>query len=155
LKSKFYYKLLFEAIGILFAIVLSLLVITPFKYYNVDFPFLFKNALLVFIAVTFIRWQFFIKKSLFAQSKIVHGILFFISLYSIIYFIGIFGQFKFFYEELNLSQFASHLSFKESTLFRKYMKTEFMFFSVLAIISSMFFCIRLLQSVWRIMNTKP
>ncbi len=148
------YTILFELVGLLLAILVSLVVIWPFILYKVDFPFIKFNFILVFISITFVRWQFFIKFSFFKDSLILHGFLFIAAIIAIIGFYGTYGDFKLFIQEVSLSSLFGHLNFKEAVWIREYLKNEFSFFSVFGIISSALFIIKLIKSVFRIVNKR-
>jgi len=152
MKKNYTNIILFELLGFIITAIIAYLVIYPFLLNNIEFPLLKINFLIVFISLNYIRWQFLIKYSFFNESYVLHAILFVICIFSVVTFYGLYGEFKFFYEEANLSSLLGHLSFDEAVTIRSYMKKEFTFSSVLVIISSFMFGVRLVRSVWRMKN---
>ncbi len=141
-------KIVLEVVGLISTVLITAIILYPLVVNEVSFKYMPHNIVLLLVGLNFVRWQFMIKYSFIGGSRILHMLMFVISLYITVYFYGVYGDFKFYYEEVDLSQLLGHLSYQKTVWIRNYLKAEFTFSAVLAIVACISFCVRLIRSVF-------
>lgn len=150
-------KLLYEAMWWVFTVMVVLLVMLPL-YGVLNSPqFLYANALFVVISITFIRYIFLLKNTFLANFvvlKIIIGIACFPLFFHLLTLMQSFQEFA---DREGLASFFEKMQmdmpYQEQSNLMSYFKTEYIFFGVTAIISTISTPIRFLISVWRNYNT--
>jgi len=139
----------------LIVLMLILLIVTPIylKIGN-NYPFYISNIVAIFIFLTFTRIIFLLKYAPYARHKWFRLIMIFLPIPLFLYHIDTFFAFREFIEEEGVIKFFPGSSDMSDYNFGKYIKSQYMFFLVSAIVTLFLMPIRMIISFWRTTNTK-
>lgn len=124
--------------------------------YN-DFPFLWSNILAIVVFVTYTRFIFLWKYTLFAKSNIIRIILLIATIPLVFNLISNMNGFQSHLDDYGYDTFIELL--KNPTPERHksglaYIKSEYVFFSIAATIAAVMLPIRMIISFWRTKNNQ-
>ena len=142
-----------EAIWWAFTLILIIAVMTPLWINKITFPFLWINVLFIIIFVTFTRYIFLLKHTLWARKMWPKFLILGGSVILIFVIITAMGDFNNYVEEVGLQTLVDHLPQERRYPLIRYIQTEAIFFGVGSALAAAFFPIRMLISIWRIRNT--
>lgn len=147
-------QLNFELLSWLFAIVFCTLFITPiYMKSGHNYPFYISNITSIIIFLTFTRLIFLLAYTPYARSKWLRMVLIFLPIPLFMYQIdGLFEFQKFIDEEGTISFFKESNSLSDYN-FGKFIKYQYIFFSVAAFVTVVLLPIRMIISFWRTTNT--
>jgi hypothetical protein len=134
------------------AIIVALVLMPIFKAGFTDFPYLIQNGLFIALFITFTRYAFLLRYTFLAyleKAKIAF-VLFTLLIVGIIS-IQI-TEFQRFLDENALTDIMASVDADARLPLLAYLKSEFIFFAVAAIVAAIFLSGRLLYSVWRLRN---
>ncbi len=123
-----------------------------------DYPFWATNILFIVVFITYTRYIFLLKHSLFAYYFPIKLVLVFVSLPLVFYMISSILDFQSFLDDegqdalLQPFLLREQLSREAGTSLTNYVKNEMFFFAVGAIIAAMVLPIRMVVSIWRTKN---
>jgi len=117
-----------------------------------DFPFFWPNILSIITLITLGRHIFLLRFSFLANLKSFKIVLFFLSIPFVFFLFSQLHAFRIYTDEVGLQKLLSELPYAEQGKMIPYIKNEFIFFGVGAIISAVIFPFRMLMSVWRMIN---
>jgi hypothetical protein len=148
-------KINFELLSIGFAIVFAALFMIPiYMKTGSNFLFYFSNSISIIVFLTFTRWIFLLKYSPFSRSKWPRLILVFLPIPLFMYHIdGLFEFQKFVDEEGTIAFFKGSNDMRDYD-FGRFIKYEYIFFCVGALVTIVLMPIRMVISFWRTINTK-
>jgi len=146
-------KLLLELVWWLITLVLAVLVILPI-YLTIrgDYLFYIENVLSIVLLITLSRWILLTRHTFLANKNKINLIILFamIPLFFICY--DNIVDFLAYIDEENISSMLTKLSPDRQVQMGKYIKYEYMFFSVAAMMCVVFIPFRMTLSIWRNIN---
>jgi len=129
-------------------------VITNFN----SFPFLLENILIIVVFITYTRYLFLWKHTLFSRSNIVRTLILLGAIPLVFYMVQNLNSFQTYLDDYGYDAFMEllkePLSTDRKTSLLKYIRSEFVFFSTGAIIAGVLLPIRMIISFWRTKNKK-
>lgn len=135
-------------IGVLFPI---------FNNFN-SFPFLWQNALAIIISVTYTRYIFLWKYTLFAKSYVIRIFFLVTTIPLVFYLIQSMNGFQTYLDDNGYDAFMEllkkPLSDDRKVGLLQYIRSEFIFFSTAAAIAGVVLPFRMIMSFWRTKNNK-
>jgi hypothetical protein len=148
-------KFNFEILSWVFALVFAALFMIPiYMRSGANFPFYFSNAVSIIVFLTFTRWIFLWAYSPFAKSKWTRLILIFLPIPLFMYHIdGLFEFQKFVDEEGTIAFFKGSNDMSDYN-FGRFIKYEYIFFCVGALVAIVLIPVRMIISFWRTSNTQ-
>ncbi|MDX1479498.1 MAG: hypothetical protein R3301_17415 [Saprospiraceae bacterium] len=146
-------KVRLELIWWLFTAVLVLAVLSPLLINQVVLPFLWVNVLFVVIFVTFTRYIFLLRHTLWARKMWPKFLVIAVSVVLFFVIVTALGDFNNFVEEVGLQTLVDHLPASRQYNLIRYIQSEAIFFGVGSAIVTVIFPLRMLISIWRTRNT--
>lgn len=126
-----------------------------FSNFN-SFSFLLENIMVIVVFVTYTRYLFLWKHTLFSRSNIVRGLILLAAIPMVFYMIQSLNNFQAFLDingyDAFMDTLKEPLSADRKTSLLKYIRSEFVFFSTGAIIVGVLLPIRMVISFWRTKN---
>ncbi len=147
-------KILLELIWWVITAIIVILIIFPI--YNTvgdKYEFYLPNIFLITLFVTFTRYIFLLKYTLFANNKKIKVVLIFIPILFFFYAMNSLFNFQDYIDKDEHIQMLSHLSPDKAIEISKYIKYQFLFFGTGGMLVIFLFPIRMIISVWRSINT--
>jgi len=141
-----------EFLWLTITVVLVVLVIWPIRQEIYNFPFEKSNIYFIVCCVTGLRWLLLLPSTPFAKNLWVKLILIFICIWVFIFSFNRFGLFSVFLDEKGIESLTIHLPEERQIALSKYIASEYIFFSVGAMIACVFLPFRLIISIWRTYN---
>ncbi len=155
-KKQFALKLQLEIIWWIITIIITFMVIYPILNNMIKYDFLYSNIVFVVVFITYSRLLFLLKHSFLAHWQWVKFALIFVSIPLIFKLIEWIFNFQSFLQTEGLDSFLSYFKSGISEEARQavlaYMRREFLFFGVAAVVSAFILPFRLLISFWRVYN---
>jgi len=146
-------KVLFELLWIALTVVLVCLVLLPIQVTLGDtYAFYFDNALLIIIAITFIRYIFLLKHHWIIASKWFKVIFIFFPIVVLFYLLDVLYNFQLFVDQEGITSIMNEINYESQNEMTLYIKTEMIFFWVSAFIANALLPFRMVISIWRKMN---
>lgn len=118
------------------------------------YPFYIPNIVAIFIFLTFTRLIFLFKLTPYARLKWFRMVMIFLPIPLLMYHIDSFFAFREFIEEEGVITFFKGSSDMSDYQFGKFIRNQYMFFLVAAIITMILMPVRMMISFWRTTNTK-
>lgn len=145
----------FEILSLLFILGICLLMIFPI-YYEAGqyFKFYTENIVSIIILLSFTKYIFLLKYTPYAKMKWVKFTAAFLCIPLFLYLINSLFDFQRFLDEEGVASVLLHTQNMDNYNFGKYIKYEFIFVTVGAIVTTILFPIRMIVSIWRVINTK-
>lgn len=142
-----------EAIWWLVTAVILALVMAPI-FFNIgaNYPFYIPNILFIVVFVTFTRYIFLLKYSLFSHTTWIKAVLVFLPIPIFLYFIDAMYDFQRFLDEEGMISVMGSLSADTQYQLAKYVQYENLFFGTGAILTCILFPMRMIVSMWRVRN---
>jgi len=137
---------------IIFTIIFIAVILWQIYSNQVDFKFYFNNIFFIIVSIVFVRYIFLLKHTFIENKIIIKLILMPVAIFVAIYSYMALNDFIDFYQEYGIYAYLQHLPLKKQYSLGDYIFGEYIFFGVLAVISSILLPIRLLISVWRVYN---
>ncbi len=148
-----YNKITFEGVWWMVTMLIVLGVLYPiYTSMGLDFPFYYQNVGLIVIAVTLLRFVFWLKHTWLGPFKWTKLVLFFGVIPVFIFVVDSFLKFNQFYDQTGFSGMLFHLEPQTALAVSKYIQIEFLFFCTAAFFSLIAFAIRMVVSLWRMKN---
>jgi len=126
-----------------------------FSNFN-KFPFLLENILVIVVFITYTRYLFLWKHTLFSRSNIVRAIILLIAIPMVFFMIQNLNEFQSYLDDYGYDAFMDSLkaplSTDKKTNLLKYIRSEFVFFSTGAVIAGVLLPVRMVISFWRTKN---
>lgn len=146
-------KIYFELAWILFTLILVGLIILPiYLALGDNYDFYIENILVIIIAITFIRYIFFLKHLWLSYSNKIKVVFIFIPIVVLVYLMDTMYDFQAFSDEEGLKSIMGNLSNKKQEQLSIYIRTEMVLFWVAAFISNALLPFRMLVSIWKKIN---
>ncbi len=140
--------LLYEFLWWAFTLVLAGLVLLPVYAQIPAFPFFIPNFIYVLTAVTLTRYLFFLRISWLRDHLLVQGALSLL-LIPLIFWMGqSLNEFVTYFDENGPDVLVRNLPKDAAGVINGYLKAEYRFFGIWAIIAALFTPLRLLYNVW-------
>jgi len=146
-------KLTLEIVWWVSTFVLALLVILPiYTSVGLDFMFYIENILSIVVFVTLARWLFLLRHTFFGWNKKVKVVILFlmIPLFFICYDNLI--DFQAYIDEQDIMTIVKSLPNEDQLSMAKYIRYEYVFFGVAALMTIIMTPFRIVISVWRQIN---
>jgi hypothetical protein len=123
-------------------------------YLNVGeaYPFYVDNIILIVIAITFMRYIFFLKYHWITFINFIKAGFIILSIPVFFFIAGAFYDFQSFYDDGNFDTVLSQLSYRSQSNMLLYIRTEMIFFLAFAFICNFMLPFRMLISIWRKIN---
>ncbi len=143
-------KLYFEIIWLVITFVILSLVLLPIWFaLETNYPFYVENIAVVFIAITFGRYLFFLKHHWISYSKWFKLFFVFAPIPIFIFLMDSFYDFQRFYDEVGIRSIMDELSNKQQNQMSVYIRTEMMLFWSGAFISNILLPFKMTRSIYR------
>jgi heme/copper-type cytochrome/quinol oxidase subunit 2 len=147
-------KILLELIWwVITAIIVILIMFPIYNTVGDRYEFYLPNIFLITLFVTFTRYIFLLKYTLFANNKKIKVVLIFIPILFFFYAMNSLFNFQDYIDKDEHIQMLSHLSPDKAIEISKYIKYQFLFFGTGGMLVIFLFPIRMIISVWRSINT--
>jgi heme/copper-type cytochrome/quinol oxidase subunit 2 len=147
-------KILLELIWwVITAIIVILIMFPIYNTVGDSYEFYLPNIFLITLFVTFTRYIFLLKYTLFANNKKIKVVLIFIPILFFFYAMNSLFNFQDYIDKDEHIQMLSHLSPDKAIEISKYIKYQFLFFGTGGMLVIFLFPIRMIISVWRSINT--
>lgn len=141
-----------EIVALLFTGVLLLLIMLPILRNVPDFPFMTYNICTIVVFFTLIRYLFLLRFTPFARFAPLKASLIFLSIPLLVFLIDGLAEFQFQLDEEGTYSMVSHLDISKQLPLSRYIRAEMVFFATGAIISGLLLPIRMIVSLWRVIN---
>lgn len=139
----------------LLVLVVILLILLPiYMRVGEHYPFYISNIISISVFMTFARILFLLKYAPYARHKWFRLIMIFLPIPLLLYHIDTFFAFREFIEEEGVIKFFPGSSDMSDYHFGKFVKNQYMFFLISAIVTLLLMPIRMIISFWRTTNTK-
>ncbi len=132
-----------------FTLVLAGLVLLPIYSQLPNFPFYAPNFVYILVAITLTRYLFFLNISWLRDHLLVQGGLSILLILLIFWMVQNFNSFIIFFDEQGPDVLIKHLDKKTGSILNSYLKTEYRFFGVWAVVAAIITPFRLLYNVWK------
>lgn len=140
---------LYELIWWAFTLVLAVLVLLPIYSQLPDFPYFFPNFIFVVVAITLTRYLFFLDISWLRDHLVVQAVVSILLLPLIFWMVQSLNGFITFFDEQGPDVLVKHLDKDLGEILNSYLKAEYRFFGIWAVIASFIMPFRLLYNVWK------
>lgn len=148
-------KLQYELLSLLFAIVFCVLIMFPiYLKTGPYYIFYLSNILAILAFITFTRYLFLLKFSPFARSRWGRGILMAVSAVLFVFLLLSLMAFLRYFDEEGTVGFFRGSQDMDDYKYSKYIKLQYIFFVVSALVTSFLMPIRMIMSYWRTTNTQ-
>lgn len=148
----FRYKLLLEVLWILLSGILCTLVFLPFYIFSISFPFFYYNFFFIIASFHLTRWIFAIKYSFFAHQVYLKILTIFISIAVFLLAYRGMNLYQLFIDENGYYFLFEHLELDLRYKLAFFVNSQYFFFGVWTMISSLAFPFILIRSIWRVRN---
>ncbi|MCP3929806.1 MAG: hypothetical protein GY705_11970 [Bacteroidetes bacterium] len=145
-------KIILELLWWAFTAILVFGVLFPIKQLQLSFLFYSENIISIVMLVTLSRYIFLLKHTFLAYKKLLKVALVFFCIPLLFYLIQNISTFQVFLEDEGLYDMLGELTLTDRNRMAKYIRTEYLFFGVGAVICTFLFPIRMIVSVWRQQN---
>lgn len=146
-------KIYQEILWWIFTLLVIFAVLSPIEAKVPGFPFYGTNVIFIVCFISFTRYIFLLRQSLFARLEWVKFLILASSAILIFILITSLGDFNSYIREIGLQDMVSYLPNEEQRSMVRYMHNEMIFFGVGAVVSAIALPFRLLISIWRGRNT--
>jgi hypothetical protein len=144
----------FELLWWVFTLLLASAVVMPIYLWAPDFLFFRDNMLFVVVFITLTRYIFLLQHSFWANQQILKVAMIFASMPLVFMLIQQLNTFQTFLDENGPEAVIGTMSLKDTTNMIGYVRSEMLLFSVGSIIAAVVFPMRLMVSVWQVVNRK-
>ena len=141
-----------ELLAILVSIVLLVMVMMPIFKDVPDYPFMIFNIAAIFAFFTLARYIFLLRYAPFARFMPIKLLFLFLAIPLLVFLMDGLSMFQNYLDEEGTYSLVSHLDRDRQVPLSKYIRTEVLFFSVGAIITTIIFPFRMIVSIWRSRN---
>ncbi|MCC6816116.1 MAG: hypothetical protein IT267_06860 [Saprospiraceae bacterium] len=125
------------------------LMLYPIYYYQIDFPFYYNNILFILGFFIFLRWVLLWHLTPYARWQWLKLIII-LSMFPVLFLLSYeFSDFKNYIDEVGLQELVTHLKSSEQDAMTKYIRTEFIFFSICCIINGFLVPFKLIWNIWK------
>ena len=142
-------KVVYEITWWAFTFVLAGLVLLPIYGQLPEFPFFVPNFFYVVVAITLTRYLFFLDISWLRDHLLVQGGLSILLIPLIFWMVQSFNSFVIFFDEQGPDILVKHLEKDTGAILNRYLKAEYRFFGIWAIMAAVIMPFRLLFNVWK------
>ena len=139
---------LYEFLWWAFTLILAGLMLLPIYTQTPDFPFFVANAVYIIVAITLTRYFFFLKISWLRDRLLVQGILSLLLIPLTFWMVQNFNAFIRFFDAYGPDVLVGDLSKDTAGIMKGYIKSEFRFLGMWAIISALLTPPRMIYNVW-------
>ncbi|MGB3547260.1 MAG: hypothetical protein WBA17_09815 [Saprospiraceae bacterium] len=143
-----------EIIWLIFTALLIVLLLLPVHLYLPAFPYLLPNAVAIFSAITLTRYLFQLDISWLGNRQGAKIVLVFLLLPLVFYLVQYINYFQLFFDERGPDVLIADLEPVWGKSLDDYLKTEFLFFSVWAVIAGAILPVRLIMHIWKQRNRR-
>lgn len=133
-------------------IIVALVLLPIYSKVGTSYPFYFQNIMIIIIAITSIRYIFFLKHVWIASSMWIKAVFIFIPIPIFFFLTGAFYDFQAFSDEQGITSALPGLHHNEQLPLAKYIRTETVLFWSAACLGNLLFPFRMLISIWRELN---
>lgn len=143
-------KVIFELVWCIFTIVLMALILSPIWFMVGEaYPFYMDNILLIFIAVTFGRYLFFLKHHWLTYSKWFKLVFVFLPVGVFFFLMDSFYDFQRFFDEVGIRSIMDELSPRQQNQMAVFIRTEMILFWSAAFIGNFLLPFKMIRSIYR------
>jgi hypothetical protein len=143
-------KVVFELVWCLFTIVLMALILSPIWFMLGEaYPFYTDNILLIFIAITFGRYLFFLKHHWLTYSMWIKLVFVFLPVGIFFFLMDSFYDFQRFFDEVGIRTIMDELSPRQQNQMAVFIRTEMILFWSAAFISNFLLPFKMIRSIYR------
>jgi len=128
------------------------LVFSPFYIYNISFPYFYYNLFFIIIAFHFTRWIFSIKYSFCAHLLPLKLLTLFLSVAVFMLAYRGINMYQLFIDENGYYFLFEQLKLEQRYKLAFYVNSQYFFFGVWTMVSSIVFPFILIRSIWRVRN---
>lgn len=151
-------SIILEAVFLLITAVVIVGFLRPIVANYTNFPFLWRNVLAIIVFITYTRYLFLWKHTLFAKSNVVRGLIMVTSIPLVFFLVQNLNLFQSYLDDFGYDTFMEllkePLSDERRFSLLKYIRSQYVFFSIGAIIASVVLPIRMIISFYRTKNDK-
>lgn len=138
-----------ELLWWIFTLVLTALVLLPIYDRQIDFPFYMYNAVAVIAAISLTRWLFLLNISWLRGRFILQAALVFI-LIPLLFFLGQgLNEFITYLDNNGPDYFVRNLPEQYAKAMNTYLRSEYFFFGIWAIVAGVLLPFRIFHHVWK------
>lgn len=142
-------KTIYEITWWSFTLVLAGIVLLPAYTQLPDFQHMFPNFIYIVVAITLTRYLFFLDISWLRDHLLLQGAIGILLIPLIFWMIQSFNSFITFFDEQGPDILIGHLEKEFGNIINSYLKAEYRFFGVWAIVAAMIMPFRMLYNVWK------
>lgn len=147
-------RILVELLWMVATGVLAVLIMLPIYQNAQEFDFFWYNVGFIFVFVTFTRYIFILQYTFLFRNKWAKGILFFLCIPIFLFVMEGLFSFQSFIDDNGAGVFYDHLAFAKQKSLASYTRSEYIFFGVGSMLTTIILPIRLIISTWRDINNK-
>ena len=145
-------KIQLELLFWVFTLVAAAAVLVPI-YTNIpNYPFWLPNIIFIITAITITRYLFLLKYTFLAKRQILKIVAIFLCIPLVFFLVQELNYFQTYIDEEGVEGIVGHLPYDGRQSVVDYMRSEYILFGTMAILSSIIFPFRLILSVWRTHN---
>lgn len=146
-------KILFEVLWIAITIVVVVLCLLPiYTTIGLNFPYYTSNIINIVLFITITRWIFFLRHSFFAKIRWIKVAMIFLPILFYFFLTNELYAFQRNLDETGLLEMMQNLDYEEQRSLFRYIRFEYVFFGVAALIVLFMLPIRMIISIWRVIN---
>jgi len=145
-------KLITSLLWVLFTALLIAIVLWEIYSNNIDYPFYFNNILFIVALMFFVRCIFMIKYSFIENTIFPKLIIMPLGIFMGMYMYMGLNYFIEYYQSNGIYYSVQQFPLEKQYFLGSYIRSEYMFFGIAALVSSIIIPFRMLISVWRVFN---
>jgi hypothetical protein len=130
-------------------------ILAPIVYKVPDYPFLWPNAALIVLTVTFARYIFQLRYTFLFRTFYMKAALVFACIIIAFLVVQEINLFQTRLDEDGIQSIVGHLPLQQQKPMMKYIHSQMILFGVGSAVGCVVFPLRLIRSVWRQWNGKP
>ena len=149
----FRYKLLVEILWWLLSCIILTIFLLPYHLYHIPFPYLYFNIFFILCSFHITRYIFSIKYSFFAHLSFLKILSIFLSIAAFLFAYRGINIYQIFIDENGYYFLFDHLKLNLRYKMAFFVNSQYFFFGVWTMVSSLVFPVILIRSISRVRNT--
>lgn len=150
--SPFKYKLTFEIVTLIGAAIIAMLLILPIYMVNQHYPFLLSHFIFIFLFLSFAKYIFFLRFSLFSHYTPVKLVFIFLTIPLAVLLTDEFSKFQEFSDNIGLQELVKTMNGNEQNGMMAFIRNQMLFFGAGSVVATVLLAFRLIISIWRVRN---
>lgn len=145
-------RAIFEVVSLLGAAITACLFIIPIYLSSHNYSFYFSNFIFIFCFITFTRYIFFLKYSIFSHYTPIKLAFIFVTIPVAVLLTDQFSVFQDFSDTYGLQEFVTSLKGNQQSGMIAYIRNQMLFFGAGSVVATIFLAFRMIISIWRVKN---